>query len=188
MDPAPPPKGWPLWVWPAAAIALTAVAGYMLGIAGALTAASSSVAALTFVAGDFLYAGQRRRALAVVAVSLGVIILTVLLWQAKVPWGRLRVATRSATQGPVDLRGSTITQAQATMLDLRGAQLSGAVLDGLALSRKQMEGAVAPGASFRHANLVGRVASRGGLGGGRLLLCLSHWYRFHRRTVGRGGC
>lgn len=154
MNPEPPPKGWPLWVWPAAAIALTAVAGYMFGIAGALTAASSSVAALVFVAGDFLYAGQRRRAFAVVAISVGVIILTVLLWQTRVPWGRLRVASQSAAPGPIDLRGSTVTQAQAATLDLRGAQLSGAVLDGLALPRKQMEGATALGASFRHADLA----------------------------------
>src|SRR5215469_9576186 len=109
QEPAPPPKGWPLWAWPAVAIALTAVAGYILGIAGALTAAASAVAALVFVAGDFLYAGQRRRAVAVFAISLGVIDLTVLLWQVKVPWDRLRVATQTAEPRPVDLRGAIIT-------------------------------------------------------------------------------
>jgi uncharacterized protein YjbI with pentapeptide repeats len=89
----------------------------------------------------------------VFAVSLGVIVLTLLLWQAKVPWVRLRVATQTAAPGPVALRGRTITQAQAARLDLRGAQLPGAVLDGLVLRHKQMEGVTAPGASFQHADL-----------------------------------
>jgi Pentapeptide repeats (8 copies) len=152
-EPAAPPKDWPLWVWPAVAIALTAVAGYRLGIAGALTAAASAVAALVFVAGDFLYSGQRRRAFAIFAVSLAVIVLVVLLWQAKIPWVRLRVAAHTVAPGAVDLRGTTITRAQAARLNLRGAQLSGAVLDGLALRGKQMEGVTASGASFRHVDL-----------------------------------
>jgi hypothetical protein len=152
-EPAPLPKGWPLWVWPPVAIALVAVAGYSLGIAGALTAAASTVAALVFVAGDILYLGQRRRAIAVLAISLGFIVLAGLLWQAKVPWIRLRVTTQTGTPGPVDLRGTTLTQAQAAILNLRGAQLSGAVLDELVLRRKQMEGITASGASFRHADL-----------------------------------
>ncbi len=152
-EPAAPPKGWPLWVWPAVAIALTAVAGYRLGIAGALTAAASAVAALVFVAGDFLYSGQRRRAFAIFAVSLAVIVLVVLLWQAKIPWARLRAVAHTTAPGPVDLRGTTITQTQAARLNLRGAQLSGAVLDGLGLRGKQMEGVTASGASFRHVDL-----------------------------------
>jgi hypothetical protein len=150
---AGPPNGWPLWVWPPVAITLIAVAGYQLGIAGALTAAASSIAALVFVAGDFLYSGQRRRAVAILAVSLGVIVVAALLWQAKIPWIRLRLATQSVAPGPVDLRGANITQAQAASLDLRGAQLSGAILNGLALRDKQMEGVIASGASFRHVDL-----------------------------------
>lgn len=87
-EPLPPPKGWPLWVWPPLAVALIAVAGYRFGIAGAIMAAASSFAALVFVAGDFLYSGHRRRASAVVAVALAVILATGLQWQAKVPWIR----------------------------------------------------------------------------------------------------
>jgi Pentapeptide repeats (8 copies) len=152
-EPVVPPKGWPLWVWPPLAIALIAVAGYKLGIAGALTTAASAIAALFFVAGDILYSGQRRRAFAILAISLGVIIVTALLWQAKVPWVRPRFAMQTAAPGPFDLRGSTVTQAQAARLNLRGALLSGAVLDGLDLRGKQMEGVSAAGASFRHADL-----------------------------------
>lgn len=152
-EPAAPPKGWPLWVWPPVAIALIAVAGYKLGIAGALTAAAAAVAALIFVAGDVLYSGERRRPTVVVALSLAVIILVALLWQAKVPWIRLRVTPPAPTPGPVDLRGATVTQAQATKLNFRGAELSGAVLNWLSLRGKPMEGVTAPGASFRHANL-----------------------------------
>ena len=153
-EPAGPPKGWPLWVWPFVAVAAIAVAGYWLGIAGALTTAASAVAALIFIAGDFLYSGQRRRAVAVVALSLGVIVLTILLWQGKIPWIRLRPAAHAVTPGPVDLRGMTITQAQATKLNLRGAQLSGAILNRLTLRHKQMEGVIGSGASFRHVDLT----------------------------------
>lgn len=153
IEPAPPPKDWPLWVWPPLAVVLIAVAGYRFGIAGAVTTAASALAALFFAAGDFLYLGQRRRTIALVAVSLGVIVLAGLLWGAKVPWIRRPVAAQTVTSGPIDLRGVTVTQAQATKLDLRGAQLSGAVFDGLVLRGKQMEGATASGASFRYADL-----------------------------------
>lgn len=147
------PKGWPLWVWPPLAIALIAVAGYSFGIAGALITAASAIAALIFVAGDLLYSGEHRRAWAVVALGIGVIILVGLMWQAKIPWARLRVAIPTAASGTVNLRGMNISQAQVSKLNLRGAQLSGAVLDGLVLPQKQMEGITASGASFRHTNL-----------------------------------
>jgi len=152
-EPAAPPKGWPLWVWPPVAIALIAIAGYWLGIAGAVIAAASAVAALVFVGGDFLYSGQRRRALAILAVSVGVTLLAGLLWQGKVPWTRLRMAGQNPMPGPVSLRGVTITQEQVNKLNLRGAELAGSTLDGLDLHAKQMEGATAPGASFRHVDL-----------------------------------
>jgi hypothetical protein len=148
-----PPKHWPLWVWPPLAVALIAVAGYSFGVAGALITAASTIAALIFVAGDLLYAGQRRRAWVVVALSLGAILLTALMWQVKIPWVRMRTGAQALTSGPVDLRGMSISQAQATRLDLRGAQLSGAVLNGLILRGKQMEGVAASGASFRYADL-----------------------------------
>jgi hypothetical protein len=151
--PTAPPKDWPLWLWPPLAVALIALAGYRFGIAGALTTAASAVATLIFVAGDFLYAGHRRRAFAIISVSVGVIVLTVLLSQAKVPWIRPLKTVQTISPGPIDLRGATITQAQATTLNLRGAQLSGAVLDGLVLRGKQMEGVTASGASFRDADL-----------------------------------
>lgn len=152
-EPTPPPKDWPLWVWPPLAIALIAVAGYRYGVAGALTSAASTVATLVFVAGDFLYSGHRRRAFAVLAVSLGILVLTVLLWQAKVPWFRHPTGVQTVTLGPIDLRGATVTQAEAARLDLRGAQLSGAVFDGLVLHGEQMEGVTASGTSFRGADL-----------------------------------
>ena len=153
-EPAAPREDWPFWVWwPPLAIAVVAVAGYRFGTAGALTSAGSAIGALVFVAGDFLYSGHRRRAFAILAVSIGVIVVTILLWQAKVPWIRHHAVAQAVTPGPIDLRGATITQAQAARLDLRGAQLSGAVLDGLNLQGKQMEGVTAPGASFRRADL-----------------------------------
>lgn len=152
-EPPPPPRGWPLWVWPPLAVALIAVAGYRFGIAGAITAAASSVAALVFVAGDFLYSGHHRRASAVLAVALAVILATGLQWQAKVPWIRRPTSVPAAVHGPVNLRGVTITQAQAARLDLRGAVLPGAILDGLSLRGRQLEGITAPGISFRRADL-----------------------------------
>lgn len=59
----------------------------------------------------------------------------------------------AAVHGPVNLRGVTITQAQAARLDLRGAVLPGAILDGLSLRGRQLEGITAPGISFRRADL-----------------------------------
>lgn len=152
-QPAAPPKGWPLWVWPPLAIALIAVAGYSFGIAGALITAASAIAALIFVAGDLLYSGQHRRAWVVVALGIGVIILVALMWQTKIPWTRLRVAMQTGTSGTVTSRGMRISQAQVNKLNLRGAQLSGAVLNRLVLRQKQMEGITASGASFRHTDL-----------------------------------
>lgn len=152
-EPAAPPKDWPLWLWPPLAVALVALGGYRFGIDGALTAAGSAISALVFVAGDFLYAGHRRRALAVLAVSLGAIAVVGLMWETHVPFSRLPTATQSVGPGPVDLRGRTITQKQVPGIDLRGAQLAGSVLNGLNLRTKQMQGADARGASFSHADL-----------------------------------
>lgn len=152
-EPPPPPKGWPLWVWPPLAVALIAVAGYRFGIAGAITTAASSFAALVFVAGDFLYSGHRRRAFAVLALALAVILATGLQWQAKVPWIRRAAPVPAAVPSPVNLRGATLTQARAAHLDLRGAVLPGAVLNGLSLRGRHMEGIAAPGISFRSADL-----------------------------------
>lgn len=148
-----PPKGWPLWVWPPLAIALIAIAGYIFGIAGALITAASAIAALIFVAGDLLYSGRQRRAWAVGALGIGVIILITLMWQTKIPWTRSRAAMQTGTSGTATLNGMRISQAQVNKLNLRGAQLSGAVLNGLVLRQKQMEGITASGASFRHADL-----------------------------------
>lgn len=152
-EPAALPKGWPLWVWPPVAVGLIAVAGYVLGVAGALTTAASTVATLIFIAGDFLYAGHRRRAVAIVAISISVLVLIGLMWQVKIPWIRQRIAEPTTVPGPVDLRGATVTQAQASTLNLRGAQLSGAILNDLVLRRKKMDGMVAFGVSFYHADL-----------------------------------
>lgn len=151
-EPPPPPKGWPLWAGPPLAVALIAVAGSWFGIAGAVMAAASSVAALVFVAGDFLYSGRRRPAFAVAAVALGAILVVGLQWQAKVPWIR-RPAPVPAATAPVNLRGVTIRPAQAARLDLRGAVLPGATLNGLSLRGRHLEGITAPGISFRGADL-----------------------------------
>jgi hypothetical protein len=134
-------------------VALVAVAGYRFGIAGAIMVAASSFAALVFVAGDFLYSGRRRRALAVLAVALAVILVTGLQWQVKVPWIRRPAPVSATVPKPVNLRGVTITQAQVARLNLRGAVLPGATLDGLSLRGGQLQGITAPGISFRRADL-----------------------------------
>jgi hypothetical protein len=156
-------RPWPLWVWPAVAITFVAVGGYVLGTLGALIAAGQAVATLIFVGGDLLYEGEKRRAIAVTAVAVATLVVTVLLWQAQVPW-LARPAGPGLTgggTGPVDLRGRTVTAKTIRGLDLRGAQLSGATFDdGIDLRGRHLEGVVAAGASFQGAKLSG-AALRG---------------------------
>ena len=166
---APEPRnGWvrsSLWPWPALAIAVIALAGYVFGWLGAVIAGGQAVASLLFVAGDTLLDLKRRAWLAVVAVVAGVAVVLVLLWQAHalkfVRSGNSGPGGNSGgTSTPADLTGRTITQAMLNGLSLRGAVLSGSNLDHLSLTGQSLNGVVAPGSSFIGSDLQG-VPMRG---------------------------
>ena len=166
-----PDKGWirsSLWPWPALAVAVIALAGYVFGWFGAVVTTGQAVASLLFVAGDTLLGLRKRAWLAISAVVAGAAVVLVLLWQAHA-LGFLRsrnsVQTTSPnsvqTAGPTDLSGRTITQAMLKSLNLRGAVLSGTKLDHLSLTDQSLNGTVAPGSSFIGSDLQ-RVPMRGG--------------------------
>jgi hypothetical protein len=162
-------RPWPLWVWPPVAITFVAVGGYVLGTVGALIAAGQAIATLIFVAGDLLYKNDNRRAIAVTAVAVAALVVTVLLWQTQVPWLTRRDAPPPArTGGPVDLRGQTVTAKVIQNVDLRGSQLSGAGFDGLDLRDRQLDGAVAAGTSFQGTRLSGATLRGADLRGANL--------------------
>ena len=66
-----------LWPWPAVAIAVIALSGYMFGWLGAVVVAGQAVASLLFVAGDTLLDLKRRIGLAVLAVVAGAAVVLV---------------------------------------------------------------------------------------------------------------
>jgi Pentapeptide repeats (8 copies) len=150
-------KGWvrsSLWPWPALAITVVALAGYLFGWLGAVVAAGQAVASLLFVAGDTLLDLKRRARLAVSAVVVGALVVLVLLWQAHAyEFVRVGESGQSGNSGQTgtptaDLAGRTVTQAMLKGVNLRGAVLSGAALDHLSLTGLSLNGAVAPGSSF----------------------------------------
>ena len=157
-----PYKGWArssLWPWPALAVAIIALAGYLFGWLGAVVAAGQAVASLLFVAGDTLLDLKRRTWLAVSAVVVGAAVVLVLLWQTQA-LGFVRSRSPSPVSGPTDLVGRTVTQTMLKGLILRGAMLSGTKLDYLSLASKSLNGVVAPGSSFIGSDLRG-VPMRG---------------------------
>jgi len=166
-----PDKGWvrsSLWPWPALAVAVIALAGYVFGWLGAVVTAGQAVASLLFVAGDTMLNPRKRAWLAISAVVAGAAVVLVLLWQAHALGflrnrnsGRTTSSNSVPTTGPTDLSGRTITQAMLKSLNLRGAVLSGAKLDHLSLTDQSLNGVVAPGSSFIGSDLRG-VPMRGG--------------------------
>lgn len=167
---APEPReGWvrsSLWPWPALAIAVIALAGYVFGWLGAVVVAGQAVASLLFVAGDTLLDLKKRSWLAVSAVVTGAAVVLVLLWQAHaLEFAKSGNPGQSGNFGQAstlttDLAGRTITQAMLKGLNLRGAVLSGTRLDHLSLTAQSLNGAVAPGSSFIGSDLRG-VPMRG---------------------------
>ena len=157
-----PDKGWiraSLWPWPAIAIAVIALAGYVFGWLGAVVATGQAVASLLFVAGDTLLTLRKRAWLAISAVVAGAAVVLVLLWQTHA-LGFVRSSNPVQTAGSTDLTGRTVTQAMLKSLNLRGALLSGTRLDHLSLTGQSLNGAVAPGSSFIGSDLR-RVPMRG---------------------------
>ena len=163
-----PRRGWirsSLWPWPALAIAVIALAGYVFGWLGAVVVAGQAVASLLFVAGDTLLDLERRTRLAVAAVLAGSAVVLVLLWQAHA-LGFARSAqpgqgeNSGQTSALTELAGRTITQIMLEGLSLRGAVLSGARLDHLSLVSQSLNGVVGPGSSFTGSDLQG-VPMRG---------------------------
>ena len=154
-----------LWPWPALAIAVIALAGYVFGWLGAVIAAGQAVASLLFVAGDALLDLKRRAWLAIVAVVAGAAVVLVLLWQVHaLEFVRSGNSGRGGNSGQTstlaDLTGRTVTQAMLNGLSLRGAVLSGSKLDHLSLTDQSLNGVVAPGSSFIGSDLRG-VPMRG---------------------------
>ena len=164
-----------VWSWPAAAIVVIAVAGQVFGLLGSIIAASAACCAVLFSAVEFLDNGgyssrrqdMRRRFIAVLAFTATVGVITLFTSQGAVPWSR-PAPSNTAADGPVDLRGKQVIQAQVSEDDLRGALLAGADLSALDLRSRNLDGASAPGAVLRGANLAGASLQRVDLRGADL--------------------
>lgn len=142
-----------LWLWPAAAITLTGIAGTLFGRTGALLVGGDVLAALA-LAGCVL-AVNRDRGVAIgmtALVGIGAVFAG-LAW-APTFHRPAPIATRSGPSGQtLDWQWQTITQSMARRADFRGADLNNANLDGLQLAHKNFVGAEANGASFRGSQL-----------------------------------
>jgi hypothetical protein len=143
-----------LWPWPAIAVAIIALAGYLFGWLGAVVATGQAVASLLFVAGDTLLDLRKRTWLAVSAVTVGAIVVLILLWQVR-ELGLARGGNADQIGTPTHLTGRTITQVMLKNLNLRGAVLSGTRLDHLSLIGQSLNGVMAPGSSFIGSDLQG---------------------------------
>lgn len=155
-----PPRWSSLWAWPAAVIALVALAGATFGPYAALLVAGEAIAILVFaaVAGT---SGNRWIAAGVVVLIASVVTFigleqldpTRLLAQLR---GAVAADTHTGPRNDiVDLRGRDITQSHANEIDFRRAQLTGATFDGLDLRGRDLDGVDASGASFRGTDLAG---------------------------------
>jgi hypothetical protein len=159
-----------LWLWPAAAIALAALAGAQFGAIGALLVGGEALAAIVVSAGVLTLKRDRWLAISLAAALIGSLVVFVgLAWlkeshhKGSHPVAR---ATRSAPaprpsgKPPVNWQGRSVSQAMAQYANFSGADLQGANLAGLQLSGMNFDGVQADDASFRGSQLV-RASFRG---------------------------
>lgn len=146
-----------LWLWPAAAIALTGIAGTLFGRTGALLVGGEALATLALAAGILAVSRDRGLAIGMAAlVGLGAVFAG-LAWAPAFHHPVSRTAPIATSSGPsaqtLDWQWRTITQGMARRANFRGADLDNANLDGLQLAHKNFAGAEANGASFRGSEL-----------------------------------
>lgn len=156
------PANWRsmLWMWPAAAIILVALASALFGAYAALLVAGETIGVLLFVAAIRLYGERHWLAAGLAVIAASTIVLAGL--QQLHPTRLLanlsesqRRATASLVGGPVDLHGQTINAKKASETEFAGANLTDSNLSGLDLRGKDFDGADAAGASFQGSNLDG---------------------------------
>jgi len=156
-----PGPAWPssLWVWPAAAIALTGIAGALFGTIGVLLVGGEALAVLVLAgAGILAITPDGRLPIGLVAALMVVLaVFADLAWlpQFRHP-GSHPVAAPARPEPsarPVDWPWRTVSQGMAQRADFRGADLDDANLAGLQLAHKSFEGMQANGASFRGSDL-----------------------------------
>lgn len=147
-----------LWLWPAAAIALTGIAGALFGTVGVLLVGGEALAVLVLAAAILTISRDGRLPIGLVAalvVVLAVFADVAWLPQFRHPGSRpVAAPTRSESSTlPVDWPWRTIAQGMALRANFRGADLDDANLAGLQLAHKSFDGMQANGASFRGSDL-----------------------------------
>jgi hypothetical protein len=147
-----------LWLWPAVAITLTAIAAALFGRTGAVLVGSLALVTLVLTAGILTLSRDRRLAIATATpliAALAVFAGLTLAPRLHLPGIRPEPIARSAgtLAQPLDWQWRTVSQSMARQADFRGANLDNANLAGLQLSHKNFDGAQAEGASFRGSEL-----------------------------------
>lgn len=148
-----------LWLWPAAAIALTGLAGTFFGAIGVLLVGGEALATLVVTAGIVTLSRDRSLAIGMAAALTAAIVgFAGLAWWHELHHKIIRPAPMAARltrppSRPPDWAGQRISQDVARRASFRGADLDDSNLDGLQLSHKNFDGARADGATFRGSQL-----------------------------------
>jgi hypothetical protein len=146
-----------LWLWPAAAIALAGIAGWLFGTTGALLVGGEALAVLVVTASILTVSRNRGSAIGIAALVAVGAVFAGLAWAPALHHASKSsspATTRSATLGrPLDWQWRTISQHMAQGANFRGADLDNANLDGLQLRHRNFDGVQADGANFRGSQL-----------------------------------
>lgn len=146
-----------LWLWPAAAIALTGIAGTLYGTAGALLVGGEALAVLVVAAGILTLSRDRGLAIGMAALVAVGVVFAGLAWAPALHRASNHpspATIRSAPPAqPLDWQWRTVSQDMAQRANFRGANLDNANLDGLQLRHRNFDGVQADGANFRGSQL-----------------------------------
>lgn len=146
-----------LWLWPAAGIALTGIAGTLYGTAGALLVGGEALAVFVMAGSILILSHDRGFAIGIAALAAVGAVFAGLSWAPALHRASSRpspAATRSGPPAqPLDWQWRTVSQRMAKHANFRGANLDNANLAGLQLNHKNFDGMQANGANFRGSQL-----------------------------------